>query len=248
MNKTALTIAIAAAIYFSPASESNATDPAAPLKIHIISGSKEYESEPSLRAFKQHLEENFNITCSASWGSDGATELENLDALRQADLMVVFARRMKLSDAQMQIIRSHWKQGKPIVGIRTAGHAFQQADNELFDRKVLGGHYSGHYGGEAVQVTNVATAAKHPVLAGVGQFTSSKLYKAGELAEDTVVLQFGDNGKARQPVTIVHAYHDGRTFFTSLGVPADFEDENFRRLLENAVFWTTGREREKMRK
>ncbi len=248
MNKTALTIAIVAAVGFSPLSKSTAADPAAPLKIHIVSGSKEYKSEASLRAFKQHLEEEFNVTCSASWGSDGANELENLDALRHAELMVVFARRMKLSDEQMQIIRGHWEQGKPIVGIRTAGHAFQQADNELFDRKVLGGHYSGHYGGEAVQVTNVEASAKHPVLAGVGQFTSSKLYKAGELAEDTVVLQVGDNGKAREPVTIVHTYHGGRTFFTSLGVPTDFEDENFRRLLENAIFWTTGREREKMRK
>jgi type 1 glutamine amidotransferase len=56
------------------------------------------------------------------------------------------------------------------------------------------------------------------------------------------------NGKARQPVTIVHAYNGGRTFFTSLGVPSHLADDNFRRLLENAIFWTTERTREKMKK
>ena len=173
------------------------------------------------------------VRCTASWGKDGAKELEGLDALKDADLMLVFTRRMKLGEAQMALIRSHWEQGKAIIGIRTAGHAFQKADNEIFDRQVLGGHYRGHYGNEPIKVINKASG--HPVLEGVEPFTSTKLYKAGELAKDTVVLQMGDIGKDRHPVTIVHEYKGGRTFFTSLGVPADFENENFRQMLVNAV-------------
>jgi len=29
-----------------------------------------------------------------------------------------------------------------------------------------------------------------------------------------------------------------RTFYTSLGVPEDFKNENFKRMLVNAIFWT----------
>jgi type 1 glutamine amidotransferase len=232
----------------APTADALAAELAAPLTIHIISGSKEYQSEPSLKAFQQYLEENYNVRCTASWGNDGASSLENLDALPQAELMLIFARRMKLPENQMQLIRQHWEQGKPIVGLRTAGHAFQRDDNELFDRQVLGGHYQGHYGGQPVKVTAVPGAEDHPVLAGVGPFTSRKLYKAGELPATTTVLQIGDIGTAKHPVTIVNQYKGGRVFFSSLGVPEDFEDENFRRMLVNTIFWTTHRDPEKMKK
>lgn len=221
-------------------------DPGAPLKVHIISGSGEYKSEPSLKAFKEHLEKAYKVTCTASWGKDGGNTLDGLDALPQADLLIVFARRMKLPEAQMAVIREHWKKGKPVIGIRTAGHAFQQADNDVFDKEVLGGHYKGHYGNEPVKVTNAEAAKDHAVLAGVQPFTSRKLYSAGLLAKGSVVLQTGDIGKAQHPVTIAHTYNGGRTFFTSLGVPEDFENADFRRMLTNAVFWTTHRNPAKM--
>ena len=218
------------------------------LAIHMISGSREYKSQPSLEEFAQHLEENYNVTVTASWGHDGIKELENLDALKKAELMIVFARRMKLSDEQMEIIRGHWLAGKPIVGIRTASHAFSNEDNQIFDREVLGNHYSGHHGKEQVKVTNEAERQEHPVLAGVEPFSSTKLYKCGELPKTTTVLQIGDIGKASYPVTMVNEYNGGRVFYTSLGVPGDFQDENFRRMLTNAIFWTTHRDPTKMGK
>lgn len=229
------------AIHAQPACGQNA-DAGKPLKIHIISASSEYKSEPSLKEFKDYLEKNHRVTCTASWGKDSGNSLDNLDALAKADLLIAFARRLKLPEEQLRIIRAHWEQGKPIVGIRTAGHAFQKADNEVFDKQVLGGHYKGHFGNEPVKVTNVESANGHPVLMDVKPFTSRRLYSAGPLAKDTVVLQMGDIGKAQHPVTIVHSYKGGRTFFTSLGVPEDFQDESFRQLLVNAIFWTAQRD------
>lgn len=217
---------------------------ATPLKVHIISGSKEYQSEPSLRAFAEHLAQR-GVVCTASWGQDGGTTLPNLEALAAADVMLVFARRMKLPEEQMKLVRAHWAAGKPIVGIRTASHAWgdkTNPDNALFDRQVLGGHYQGHYGDEPVQVTVAPDQAAHPILAGVKPFTSRKLYKAGPLAPGATPLQLGDNGKGRHVVTLVHEYNGGRIFYTSLGVPEDFADENFRRLLVNAIHWTARRD------
>jgi type 1 glutamine amidotransferase len=209
------------------------------LKIHVISGSKEYKSQESLTEFIKYLEKEHDIVCTASWASDGASELDDLESLKSSDLLIMFARRMKLVDNQMQLIRDHWEAGKPIVGIRTAGHAFQSDDNEHFDRKVLGGHYSGHYGNEPVKVTNAANTVNHPVLKGVGPYTSAKLYKCGDLPKSTTVLQIGDIGKAKHPITIVNEYKGGRMFFTAAGVPSDFENKDFRHMLVNAIYWTT---------
>ena len=62
------------------------------------------------------------------------------------------------------------------------------------------------------------------------------------------MLQEGDIGKAKHAVTIANEYKGGRTFFTSLGVPEDFKDPNFRRMVVNAIFWTTRRDPASMKK
>ena len=213
---------------------------AAALKIHIISGAKEYQSEASMKGFSTWIEKHYDVKFTASWGHDGIEKLPNIEALAQADVMLVFARRMKLVEPQMKIIRAHWEKGKPVVGVRTASHAFQKADNEIFDRQVMGGNYQGHFSDEPVKVTHLAK--DHPVLRGVKAFPSGKLYKAGPLAKTAVVLQQGDIGTDKQNVTWVNTWKGGRTFYTSLGVPEDFENNDFKQMLVNAIYWTAKRQ------
>jgi type 1 glutamine amidotransferase len=220
------------------------TDPTAPLVLHVISGSKEYESEASLRPFLADLQKRYRVTVTASWGTDGGETLDNLDELKKADVLLLFARRMKLPEDQMKLIRAHWEANRPIVGIRTASHAFQPADNEVFDRQILGGSHQSHWADEPVKVTNHPDQTEHPVLRGVGPFVSRKLYKRADLLKDVVVLQTGNNGKDTQPVTLTREHKGGRIVYTSLGVPEDFKDDNFRQLLINAIFWTARRDPE----
>lgn len=215
----------------------------APLKIHIISGSNEYRSEVSLKTFKQYLENHYTVEITASWVEDKAQKLPGVEYIPDADLLVVFSRRLKLPEHQIEVVKQHWEQGKPVIGIRTASHAFDDQTNQIFDHKVLGGDYQGHLDDRPVAVKNIKPG--HPVLQGVESFTSRKLYKAGTLADDAVVLQTGIvEGASSQPVSWVHTYNGGRIFYTSLGVPGDFKDPNFRRMLINAIFWTASREPE----
>lgn len=211
-----------------------------PLHVHLISGSNEYRSKDSLKAFQRHLESEFLVNVTASWVGDKAEDLPEIGHLPDADLLLVFARRLNLPEAQMKVVRAHWEAGKPVVGIRTASHAFQKDDNEVFDRKVMGGHYAGHFGDGAVEIKPTATGKKHPVVEGVGPITSKKLYKAGALAESATVLQTGTLAAQDEthPVTWTHTWKGGRTFYTSLGVSEDFACDNFRRLLTNAIWWT----------
>jgi type 1 glutamine amidotransferase len=213
-------------------------DEPAALKVHMI-GHGEYSPEESLPVLKRALEEQFRVECTLSLKLE-KNRLDNLDALKSADMMVIFARRMNLAKDQMDIIRNHWEQGKPIVGIRTASHAFQKEDNEIFDKKVLGGSYGG-----GLKVVLAKGAADHPVLKGVQPFRPSKyLYGQAKLADDAQVLQV----QGTTPQTWVHTYKGGRTLYTSAGAPDDFRDENFRRLLVNAVLWTAQRDPEKMKR
>ena len=220
------------------------------LAIHMISGAREYKSEECIKTLKKILEEKYRVSITASWAHDGAKELGGIEHLPKADLLVVYARRMKLSQRHMAIVRKHWESGKPIVGIRTASHAFSREENEIFDRKVMGGNYQGHFGSEPVKVRAVDKGRDHPVLKGVGAIESKRLYKTGPLAEHAVLLQNGtiEAKKTTHAVTWVHEYKGGRTFYTSLGVPNDFTDDDFLRMIVNAVFWTSKRDAADYRK
>src|SRR5207249_1753756 len=75
------------------------------------------------------------------------------DAARAADLIVVSARRRTPPRDQLDALRAHVAAGKPMVGIRTACHAFAPRAKEAvrtglsawpeFDPEVIGGHYTG---------------------------------------------------------------------------------------------------------
>jgi type 1 glutamine amidotransferase len=124
----------------------------------------------------------------------------------------------------------------------------QPEDNKILDHKILGGDYLGHVKEEPVKVVTVKDQAKHPILEGVGEIVSDKLYKQGKLASDTTVLQIGENKHGKFPVTFTHSYKGARIFNTSLGVQSDFKDEDFTRMITNAIFWTTERDPKKMEK
>jgi type 1 glutamine amidotransferase len=225
---------------------------AEPLRIHML-GCGEYKPVESLTAFKQYLEERYRVEISTSFSHEasaiikGTGKLPNLESLKAADVLVIFARRMNLPEEQMAILRSHWEAGKPVVAMRTSSHAFQPADNAIFDQQVLGGSYSGAGSYTApFKAIPADGQGEHPVLKGVEPITSRGYYGNKPLAKDAIVLQINDEPerKTKRPVTWVHTYKGGRTFYTSMGVPEDFQLESFRRLLANAIFWTAQREAE----
>jgi type 1 glutamine amidotransferase len=223
-----------------------------PLHIHILSASAEYKSEELLKAFVQRLEKTYRVKVTASWGKDKGADLPELDGLKDADLLIVFTRRITLPADQLAIVRKHYEGGKAVIGLRTASHAFDNDTNATWDQQVLGGDYKGHEADNPITITIPATAKDHPVLMGVGAFESGRLYNQGTLARTATVLQTGEDqkSKATSPVTWVNEYGEkkGRSFYTSLAIPGTFESEPFQRMLINAVFWTTKQDEGKFRK
>jgi type 1 glutamine amidotransferase len=202
------------------------------------SGSAEYKSNETLPVLKAHLEKQLGATCTIHEVPKANDALPGIDDLEACDVAVIFVKRVKLPPDQLAKVKRYVDAGRPVVGLRTASHAFQTW--LAFDPAVLGGDYKGH---EKRDLPAAVTrrrpahkAAGHPVLAGVPAFaTPGKLYHNPKLATDATVLLTADNGQTKQPVAWVRDHNGGRVFYTSLGVPDDFKDPAFVKLLTNAV-------------
>jgi type 1 glutamine amidotransferase len=183
-----------------------------------------------------------------------------VEALRDADLLILFSRRRFLPEEQMAAVRAHLNAGRPLLGIRTANHAFIPRPKDVVDpgltiwpeftREVLGGENTGYETkGLPYTVAAAPGAAGSPLLAGVDPAKLrgyQSLYRVLPLAGDAVPLLIGTPAAGAtsppQPVAWTRSYGPkrARVFYTSLGAPEDLQIAAARRLLVNAVAWTLG--------
>lgn len=221
----------------------------------MIIAESEYQTAQTLPTFaRKHLGKDFRV--STVYGSEtDAHDLPGLDVLNEADLALLSVRRRALPIKQMDLIRKFVNSGKPLVGIRTASHAFSLhgkkppegcAAWEAFDAEVFGGHYTGHYGdGPKVEIKVADRAAGHPLLTGIlvaELHGHGSLYKVSPLAKSAKPLLIGSiPDKPAEPILWTHTTQaGGRVVYTSLGHPDDFKEPAFNRLLSNAIHWAAG--------
>lgn len=187
---------------------------------------------------------------------DGLTE-----AMREADLLIVFVRRATPPAAQLEAIRAHLAAGRPLLGIRTANHGFAPQGRDVvlppgcaswpeFTPDVLGCQNTGYETrGMPYRVTVHPDAPQgSPLLEGVDVSAirgHQSLYRVLPLAPGAVPLLLGSvaGDAAAQPLAWTRLYgpRQARVFYTSLGAPADVNQPDVRRLLTNAVRWTLAR-------
>ncbi len=225
-------------------------------KIAMVIGENEYQTWETLPAFaKRELDwRGYQVSYVMASPTDGDPNFTNFEAIRDAELVVVSVRRRTPPKAMMDLLRAHVAAGKPIVGIRTASHAFDAnptnsefASWPQFDVEVLGGHYEGHYNNKPPaaphsMVEVVRANASHLVLTGVKPTpfqVTSHLYKNRNLGAASLPLLQGhvEGWDAVEPAAWVNTAEDRRVFYTSLGNPEDFEIPDFRRLLLNGILW-----------
>jgi type 1 glutamine amidotransferase len=223
-------------------------------KLVMLIAEHEYETATTLPQFAaSHLAKDFRVVTVTGSLAPGENAFDGVNEIAGADVLLVSVRRRTPPKAQLEAIRRHITAGKPVVGIRTASHAFAlgrgqtlaagNADWPEFDAEVIGGNYSNHHGkGPPTQVTLTEPAAsKHPILKGVAvPFEStSTLYKNTPLKPGAQALLTGTiPGKDPEPVAWTFTRPGGgKTFYTSLGNPADFQNPSFVTLLRNGLLW-----------
>jgi hypothetical protein len=164
-------------------------------QVVLMSGDEEYRSEEALPQLAKILATHHGFTCTVLFAIDPKTgeinpneqkNIPGLEALRKADLMVIATRFRDLPDAQMKEIDDYLRKGKPVIGLRTATHAFNPKPEspfahygwqnksprftEGFGRQVLGETWISHHGHHAFESTRgllAAGAKEHPILRGI---------------------------------------------------------------------------------
>ncbi len=167
--------------------------------IVLISGDEEYRSEEALPQFAKILATHHGFRCSVLFAQDPLKpgivnpnftgNIPGLAALDDADLMILFTRFRALPDDQMKYFEKYLMSGKPLIGIRTATHAFNFKDttnvwvhwgnsnadegspwNGGFGRLVLGERWHAHHGHHKHQSTRGIISDEsvgHPVVNGI---------------------------------------------------------------------------------
>src|SRR5207248_10983322 len=109
--------------------------------IVLISGDEEYRSEEALPQLGKILAKHHGFKCTVLFAIDPKTgainpnvnnNIPGLEALKSADLMIIATRFRDLPDKQMTYLAEYIESGKPIIGMRTATHAFSFAKNKSF--------------------------------------------------------------------------------------------------------------------
>ncbi len=154
------------------------------VRLAMLIAEDEYKTEETLPSFAaQHLGHHFSVT--SIFGSDtDRAKIPGIEAIESADALLVSVRRRPLSAADLQIVRDFVAKSKPVMGIRTASHAFSLRGKEPedglaawpeFDAQVFGGNYTNHYGNELSTTVSMAAGAASI------QFWLGRLLRAFEL-------------------------------------------------------------------
>src|SRR6266849_8573377 len=111
--------------------------------IVLVSGDEEYRSEETLPQLAKILANHHGFKCTVLFAidrQDGTVNpnqrdnIPGLEALQKADLMVIFTRFRELPDEQMKHIVQYVDSGRPIIGLRTATHAFAYKQGTSYAR------------------------------------------------------------------------------------------------------------------
>lgn len=211
----------------------------------VLVAEDEYETPNTLPAFANtHLRKSLRVSFVFGDMNDRAS-IPGLEAIDGADALLISVRRRPLLAADLQRIQRFVTSGKPVIGIRTASHAFCLRDGKQieglvqwpeFDAYAFGGHYTNHHGNELVASIRSQNAEK-PLMKSNGS-----LYQVSPLGPGTSVIWTGKvDGHAEEPVAWTNVRPDsGLSFYTSLGHKTDFEHPGFRELLANAVLNACG--------
>ena len=215
-----------------------------------------YEATRTIPVFAKMLDDRYGCRCTVleGEGEPGAFKFPGMkEAIETADLLVIFFRRRALPVEQFEMIRTYLAAGKPLVGIRTANHAFSVHGDVAaghakwweFVPDVLGcGNYGYGSGKLGTDVAVLPESAGHPILAGVELrkwHSGGSLYLVKPIDKRATAILTGSVGDKIEPIAWTRNYKGSRVFYTSLGYPDDFDMPQFRTLLVNGLFWAMNR-------
>jgi len=188
----------------------------------FLTGDEEYRSEQGLPMLAKILSQRHGFKCTVLFSVDAdgtinpnnGASLSNPAALDSADAIVMLIRFRHWNDEAMKHFHDAVQRGVPIVGLRTATHAFNLPKDSAyaawtwnnkeggFGRMVLGETWVSHWGkhrSEATKGIIEASAKDNPILRGVTDvFCTTDVYEASPPADATILIR-GQSLKGMNP-------------------------------------------------
>jgi mono/diheme cytochrome c family protein/glucose/arabinose dehydrogenase/lysophospholipase L1-like esterase len=176
-------------------------------KIVLVSGDEEYRTEETFPMLAKILSQKHGFDCTVLFainpggGYIDSTYQKNIpgtEALDSADLMIIGTRFRQLPEDQIANFAEFLNAGKPVIGVRTATHAFsgdaKTGDFKWseFGLKILGEKWVNHHGKHKVEGTRsvvVTSNGSHDVLRGVGEiFATTDVYGIANLDQNQATI------------------------------------------------------------
>ncbi len=199
--------------------------------IVFIAGDEEYRSEESMPQLAKILAVHHGFRGTVLFSQHPQTgdidpsilnNIPGLEVLQRADLIVMFTRFLALPDDQMRHLVDYTESGKPIIGVRTATHAFRYdppgtspyakwSYNSTdppggWGRRVLGETWIRHYGDHGRESTRGVIAddmREHPIVRGCEDIWGpSDVYGLTTLPETCQPLIMGQVLKGMNPTDV----------------------------------------------
>ena len=210
---------------------------------HIVfwANDHEYRSEQTCPLLAKLMAKHFGFKCTVLFGINdqghihpGAKSVPHTEALKDADLLVFFARFMSLPDNQVDDLAQYFERGGPVIGLRTSTHCFngqdgkwEQMNYKFEDKKYVGGlgeqifgntwhkeRGQSHYGSNHKMGSRITpiSGTSHPTLTGVksihgysGAYLSRPPKDATPLLEVQVLATFDPSDEINEDKPIVNA-------------------------------------------
>jgi type 1 glutamine amidotransferase len=200
-------------------------------KVVLISGDQEYRSEEALPQLARILAKRHGFDCTVLFTIDPqdgtinptVNNIPGLEKLKEADLVILFARFLDLPDQQFQPILEYVESGRPLVALRTSTHAFNVTQGSYqkwswnstapgfeggFGRRVLGETWVAHHGHHGVEGTRGIPAKGqegNPILKGIAPgsiFGPTDVYTVSiPLPGDSLPIVLGEVTETLEPAS-----------------------------------------------
>lgn len=197
-------------------------------KVVLIAGDEEYRSEEALPQLAKILSKHHGFDTTVLFSIDPETGLidpnnshniPGMHFVKDADLVIIATRFRQLPDWSMQYFVDYLKAGKPVIGLRTATHAFAYgggSDSKFadwswnsskwpggFGQQVLGETWVSHHGKHGSQSTRGVIhpgAESNPILRGVKDvWGPTDVYGIQHLPKDATILLDGQVLEGMKP-------------------------------------------------
>lgn len=176
-------------------------------KVVLVAGDEEYRTEETMPMLAKVLSQRHGFDCTVLFSTDpkegyidpnNQSNIHGTAALDQADLLIIGTRFRTLPEDQLAPFARFLDAGKPVIGFRTATHAFR-GDTKTGDFKwadfglnILGEKWVNHHGAHKKEGTRAiveAANAKHELLRGVGEiFCTTDVYGVANLDQKAATI------------------------------------------------------------